>query len=198
MNEIEFWFSIGSTYTYLSITRILEIQKKYQVQFIWKPFSVRTIMKEMDNIPFPANKENKVNYMWRDIKRRANFYGFTANTPVTYPLSQFDLANQLAVLGLQEGWGIDYIQLTYRRWFQENMEPAIDPNLSEIFNILKLNPLTTLNKANSNEVIAEYENNTKIARQKKIFGSPTFITDNEVFWGDDRMEDSIKWLKKIQ
>ena len=61
MNEIEFWFSIGSTYTYLSVTRILEIQKKYQVQFIWKPFSVRTIMKEMDNVPFPANKENKVN-----------------------------------------------------------------------------------------------------------------------------------------
>ena len=73
MKNIEFWFSIGSTYTYLSVTRILYVEKKHQVKFSWKPFSVRKIMKEMDNIPFPPNKKNKVDYMWRDIERRAKF-----------------------------------------------------------------------------------------------------------------------------
>ena len=38
-------------------------------------------MKEMDNIPFPPNKKNKVDYMWRDIERRAKFYGFFAKVP---------------------------------------------------------------------------------------------------------------------
>ena len=67
MKDIDFYFSIGSTYTYLSVTRILDVEKKNQVKFNWKPFSVRMIMKEMNNIPFPKDKINKVNYMWRDI-----------------------------------------------------------------------------------------------------------------------------------
>ena len=60
MKNIGFWFSIGSTYTYLSVTRILDVEKKHQVKFNWKPFSVRKIMKEMDNIPFPLNKKNSI------------------------------------------------------------------------------------------------------------------------------------------
>ena len=89
MSEIDFYFSIGSTYTYLSVTRILDVEKQHQVKFNWKPFSVRAIMKEMNNIPFPKDKMNKVNYMWRDIERRAEGYGFSAKTPVPYPLTQF-------------------------------------------------------------------------------------------------------------
>ena len=60
MSDIDFYFSIGSTYTYLSVTRILDVEKKHQVKFNWKPFSVRAIMKEMNNIPFPKEKMNKV------------------------------------------------------------------------------------------------------------------------------------------
>ena len=135
---IDFYFSIGSTYTYLAVTRILDVEKKHHVQFNWKPFSVRAIMKEMNNIPFPKEKLNKVNYMWRDIERRAEGYGFFAKTPVPYPLSEFDLANQIAILGLDKGWGIDYVRLTYKRWFQEGKEPATEPNISEIFQELKI------------------------------------------------------------
>ena len=41
--------------------------------------------------------------MWRDVERRANFYGFNANVPAPYPLKEFDLANQVAILGKKEG-----------------------------------------------------------------------------------------------
>ena len=195
MKNIEFWFSIGSTYTYLSVTRILDVEENFQVKFIWKPFSVRKIMKEMDNVPFPPNKKNKVDYMWRDIERRAKFYGFFANVPVPYPLTEFDLANKIAILGLKEGWGIEYVRLTYKRWFQEGKEPAVEPNISEIFKLLNLDHEKTMNEANAEPINNMYEANTNLARQKKIFGSPTFIYEDENFWGDDRMEDSIKWAK---
>ena len=76
--------------------------------------------------------------MWRDIERRAEGYGFFAKTPVPYPLSEFDLANQVAILGLDKSWGIDYVRLTYKRWFQEGKEPATEPNISEICSELKL------------------------------------------------------------
>ena len=196
MNNIDFFFSIGSTYTYLSVTRILEIEKKEQIKFNWKPFSVRAIMKEMNNIPFPKDKLNKVNYMWRDIERRAEGYGFFAKTPVPYPLSEFDLANQIAILGLDKGWGVDYVRMTYKKWFQENKEPAIDPSITEICDELKINKDEILLEAKTELIEGKYLANTNSARNHKIFGSPSFVVGNEIFWGDDRMEDAINWAKK--
>jgi 2-hydroxychromene-2-carboxylate isomerase len=196
VKNIDFYFSIGSTYTYLTVTRILDLEKKHQIKFNWKPFSVRVIMKEMDNIPFPKDKINKVNYMWRDIERRAEGYGFFAKTPVPYPLSEFDLANQIAILGLDKGWGTDYIRLTYKKWFQEGKEPAIDPSISEICKELGLNKDEIISEARSEIFEKKYMSNTDSARKKKVFGSPSFIVENEIFWGDDRMEDAINWAKK--
>ena len=193
---IDFYFSIGSTYTYLAVTRILDVEKNHQVSFNWKPFSVRVIMKEMNNIPFPKDKLNKVNYMWRDIERRAEGYGFFAKTPVPYPLSEFDLANQIAILGMNEGWGVDYVYKTYQRWFQQGKEPATQPNLNEIFQELNLDADETLKKANDQEIKDKYLSNTEYAYKKGVFGSPTFVYDGkEVFWGDDRLEDCIKWIR---
>ena len=196
MSNIDFYFSIGSTYTYLTVTRILNVEKKHGVKFNWKPFSVRAIMKEMNNIPFPKDKKNKVDYMWRDIERRAEGYGFFAKTPVPYPLTEFDLANRLAILGMKEGWGIDYVRLTYKRWFQEGKEPATEPNISEIFKELEIDKEKVISNANSSDIENQYLKNTKSARENKVFGSPSFIVNNEIFWGDDRMEDAITWSKK--
>ena len=196
MSEIDFYFSIGSTYTYLSVTRILSVEKQHRVKFNWKPFSVRAIMKEMNNIPFPKDKMNKVNYMWRDIERRAEGYGFFAKTPVPYPLTEFDLANKLAILGLKEGWGTEYVRLTYKRWFQQGKEPATEPNLSEICKVLGIDKEKVIGNANSGKIEKEYLKNTDSARENKVFGSPSFIVNSEIFWGDDRMEDAIIWSKK--
>ena len=196
MKNIDFYFSIGSTYTYLSVTRILDMEKQHEVKFNWKPFSVRAIMKEMNNIPFPKDKINKVNYMWRDIERRAEGYGFFAKTPVPYPLSEFDLANQIAILGLSKNWGIDYVRLSYKKWFQEKKEPAISPSISEICKELGLNEDEIILNAKSKDIENEYKLNTETARKNKVFGSPTFIVEKEIFWGDDRMEDAIRWSKK--
>ena len=193
---IDFYFSIGSTYTYLAGTRILDVEKNHQVSFNWKPFSVRVIMKEMNNIPFPKDKLNKVNYMWRDIERRAEGYGFFAKTPVPYPLSEFDLANQIAILGLDKSWGVDYVKLTYKKWFQEGKEPAIEPSISEVCKELKLNKDEIISEAKTKLIEDKYLANTNSARENKIFGSPSFVVKNEIFWGDDRMEDAIKFFKK--
>ena len=56
--------------------------------FSWQPFSVRSIMCEMDNVPFPPSKQVKVDCMWRDIERRAKGYGFAAKVPAPYPLRE--------------------------------------------------------------------------------------------------------------
>tara|TARA_B100000575_G_scaffold159719_1_gene127612 strand:- start:177 stop:584 length:408 start_codon:yes stop_codon:yes gene_type:complete len=132
--------------------------------------------------------------MWRDIERRAKFYGFSAKVPAPYPLKEFDLANQIAILGMNEGWGVDYVTLTYKRWFQEGKEPATEPNLSEILNELNLNRDEVNKNANSEGIKSQYLRNTDNAYKQGVFGSPTFIYEGEVFWGDDRLEDCIKWI----
>ena len=195
MTEIDFWFSIGSTYTYLSVNRLADISKKENIKFNWHPFSVRKIMMDMDNIPFtPPSKKIKSDYMWRDIERRAKFYGFYANVPAPYPLKEFDLANQLAILGMNEGWGVKYVTLTYKKWFQQGKEPAIEPNLSEVLNELNLNKDEVIKNSNSANIKDQYLQNTENAYKAGVFGSPTFIYKGEVFWGDDRLEDCIKWI----
>ncbi len=198
MKEIEFWFSIGSTYTFLTVERILKVEEKNEVIFKWQPFSVRQIMIEMENVPFtPPPKKNKSDYMWRDIERRAKFYGFSAKVPAPYPLKEFDLANKIAVLGMDKEWGIPYVQKTYKRWFLQGLEPALEPNVSEILNELNLDPKETLDMANSEEINQKYLDQTDLAKKKKVFGSPSFIYQNELFWGDDRLEDCIKWINSV-
>ena len=197
MKKIEFWYSIGSTYTYLSTQRLPEIANKKNIEFEWCPFSVRSRMIEMENVPFMAEKKrDKIDYMWRDVQRRANFYGFDAKVPAPYPLKEFDLANKVAILGKDQGWIKEYTILTYKKWFLEHLEPGSEPNLSSTLREIGLDPDKIINLAQADEIEQKYLKNTEMAKNKGIFGSPSFTIENEVFWGDDRCEDAIKWLLK--
>ena len=197
MRKIEFWYSIGSTYTYLSTQRLPEIANQKNIEFEWRPFSVRSRMIEMENVPFMAEKKrDKIDYMWRDVQRRANFYGFDAKVPAPYPLKEFDLANKVAILGKDQGWIKEYTILTYKKWFLEHLEPGSEPNLSSTLREIGLDPDKIINLAQADEIEQKYLKNTEMAKNKGIFGSPSFIVENEVFWGDDRCEDAIKWLLK--
>ena len=66
MKPLEFWFSVGSTYSYLTVMRISDLAQAQGVTLDWRPFNVREIMVEMQNVPF-ATKPVKAAYMWRDI-----------------------------------------------------------------------------------------------------------------------------------
>ena len=70
---IKAWLSIGSTYTYLTALRLRSVVEGSGIKLEIRPISIRQIMKNMDNIPFPPSKKTKVDYMWRDIQRRAEF-----------------------------------------------------------------------------------------------------------------------------
>ena len=89
MKTIDFWFSIGSTYSYLTVMRLAGVERDTGVAFDWHPFSVRVIMREMNNLPF-ADKPAKSRYMWRDIARRARKYGLEARLaarPIRWSIS---------------------------------------------------------------------------------------------------------------
>src|SRR5574340_685907 len=117
---IDFWFSIGSMYTYLSVMRLPEIAQRTGASFRWRPFSVRDIMIEMDNRPL--SKPLKLAYMWRDLERRAATHGLPYKPQPTYPLKNFDLTNRIAIVGAEEEWCADYTRAAYRRWCVDHIE----------------------------------------------------------------------------
>jgi 2-hydroxychromene-2-carboxylate isomerase len=191
---IDFWISIGSTYSYLSVMRIDDVAKANGIKFRWRSFSVRAIMIEQNNIPF-RDKPVKMNYMWRDIARRAQMYDLPARLPAPYPLREFDLANKVAIVGEDTDWGKAYIQAAYRRWFQEAQEPGSEPNLSDSLSEVGQHPDAIIAQARSAQVERRYQQATLEAKSLGIFGSPTFVVNGEMFWGDDRLDDAIAWLR---
>jgi 2-hydroxychromene-2-carboxylate isomerase len=193
-DPIDFYFSIGSMYTFLTVMRIDRVEDTTDIRFVWRPFSVRAIMIEMDNRP--ASKPLKLAYMWRDLHRRAEMYGFAFEGEAPYPLRAFDLANQVAVVGAREGWCADYVRATYRRWFVEKQECGLEPNLSDSLREIGEDPTRVIALAQSDEIARAYAASTEEARRLGIFGAPSFVARGEVFWGDDRLEDAVTWQQR--
>ena len=194
MKPIDFWYSIGSTYTYLTVMRLSDYAKANGVTFNWCPFDVRAIMIEQKNIPF-TNKPVKSSYMWRDIERRANKYGLPGSLPAPYPLEELVFANQVALLGQREGWGQVYTVETYRLWFVEGLPAGCEPNISESIRRAGQDPERIIKEAQSEEIANALSSQTVLCRDIGVFGAPTFVVDEEVFWGDDRLEDAVSWRK---
>lgn len=194
MIKIDFWFSIGSTYSYLTVMRLGEVEETSGIKFGWRPFNVRHVMIEQNNIPF-KDKPIKSAYMWRDIERRAKRYGLTPKLPAPYPLPGLVLANQIAIVGDEDGWMEDCVRATYRRWFENGEAAGEEPNISASLTEIGCDPSKVLTAAQAQRTVADLETATEEAMSLGVFGSPTFAIGKELFWGDDRLDDAINWAK---
>ena len=192
MSQIDFWYSIGSTYSYLTVMRLPEVEKACGIEFRWRPFNVRHVMIAQNNIPF-KDKPVKTAYMWRDIERRAERYGLAPQIPAPYPIPGLVLANQIAALGAEEGWVADYTRATYRRWFEGGEPAGEEPNISESLKEIGRDPGQVLSAAQSKRIVDALATATNEAMELGVFGSPTFGIDGEVFWGDDHLDDALLW-----
>ena len=190
--EIKAYLSIGSTYTYLTALRLRSIVENHGASFDFRPFSVRAIMREMNNIPFPPEKEAKVAYMWRDIERRASGYGLPApKVPAPYPLQHFDRANHVGIVANQQGWYLDYFEAAYRAWFVAGIEAGSEESIAKVYKQLGKSESAVTDAASKPEIQEIYEKNTAEAKAAGVFGAPSFVVGTEVFWGDDRLEDAL-------
>jgi|SRR5690242_6078247 len=194
---IDFWFSIGSTYSYLSVMRIDVVARQSGVAVRWRPFDVRAIMVEMNNIPF-STKPVKARYMWRDLERRAAMYAIPWAGIPPYPIKTLALPNRIALVGASEGWCAEYVKATYRRWFLDGQDASTEPNVSQSLKDIGQEPARILALANSAETNAALDRETDAARALGIFGAPTFASGKEIFWGDDRLEDAVEWQRHAQ
>src|SRR5512145_1644026 len=109
---LDFFFFIGSTYTYLAVNRVEALARREGVALRWRPFNVRAIMIEQNNRPF-VGKPVKMQYMWRDVERRAQRHGIAFRSIPDYPVDPDGLANRIATIAAEEGWCPAYVKATY-------------------------------------------------------------------------------------
>ena len=100
---MDFFFSYGSTYTYLSVMRLEKLSEKTGVTVRWRPFHLRTITTEQNNRPF-VGKPVKMKYMWRDLERRAGQHGIPFNGIPPYPVDSEGIAHRVGTVASMEGW----------------------------------------------------------------------------------------------
>ncbi len=192
--QVEFFYFIGSTYSYLSVTRAEAVGARAGIELVWRPFSVRTLMREQHNVPFATNPV-KTKYMWRDLERRAARFSVPFNGIPPYPIDPNETANHVATLAAREGWCKEFTQSAYRTWFLEKQDPGTSESLRSILKSLGRDADDCLSRAGEDKTKQEYLASTERARRLGLFGSPTFVVGEEIFWGDDRLDDAFAWCK---
>ena len=197
-NNLTFWISIGSTYTYLTALRLSKFIRDNDFDISFKIINIRWIMKKMDNVPFPPSKPSKVNYMWKDIQRRAEIYQIPIpKIPAPYPLKYFDEANLYALTALEEGWFVQYLENTYRYWFLEELPAGSNENIKLVCSINNIDFQSFKEKSSRNKVLNKYKQNTQLAYEFGVFGVPSFSVNENLFWGDDRLNDIVHLKKEL-
>jgi len=195
MKTLEFWFEFGSTYSYLSAMRIDALAGTYGISTKWMPFLLGPIFKSFGwrTSPFEIYKQ-KGDYMWRDVERRASRFGLPfrrldKGAVQVFPQNSL-LAARIAIVGLRTDWGRDFCRGVYHAQFAEGRNIA-DPDL--LFELARRSGAKSeeLGAAVSDENKAVLRAQTKQAMSLGIFGAPSFVFGEELFWGDDRLEDAL-------
>jgi 2-hydroxychromene-2-carboxylate isomerase len=194
MPRIEFWYELASTYSYPAAMRIDALAQAAGVEVRWRPFLLGPIFKEQGWSTSPFNLQPaKGRYMWRDLERICADLDLPLRRPDPFPQNSL-LAARIATAGREAGWVREFAKAVYRAEFGEGRDIADRAVLSDILAALGLEGAQVLAQAETPEVKAELRAATEEAQATGIFGAPTLRTaDGELFWGNDRLPDAIRW-----
>jgi 2-hydroxychromene-2-carboxylate isomerase len=187
---LDFFFFYGSIHTYLSAMRITALAAPGAIAIRWRPFNLRAILIEQNNTSFARNPV-RLAYNWRDIARRAARMGIAFAGPAPYPADPDLLALRVGTVAAAEGWCADYTRATFAAWFLDKRVAGAPESVAHVLAGLGRPAAEILARAAAPDIAERLATETDAARALGIFGSPTFAVGNEIFWGDDRIEDAI-------
>lgn len=192
--RLSFWFEFASTYSYLSAMRIEGLAERAGVELVWRPFLLGPIFASQGWTTSPFNLyPAKGAYMVRDIDRICGPRGLPFGMPKVFPANGLKAA-RVALVGVQEGWVAAFTRAVYLAQFGEQLDIADVAVLKKVLESLGQDAETVLRKADDETIKEQLKFNTKAAQSLGIFGAPSFTTeDDELFWGDDRLEQAVSW-----
>lgn len=191
--KIEFWYEFASSYSYLSVMRIEALAEKAGVEVVWRPFLLGPVFLAMGWNDSPFNiYPPKGRYMWRDLARLADKYGLPFRMPSRFPRNGM-LAARVALLGVEPGWVAAFSRAVMLGNFAEDREIGESGVIAEMLGDLGLPAQELLAVAVSEDNKLALRRQTERASAEGLFGAPSFRVGEELFWGNDRLEDALAW-----
>ncbi len=194
--RLEIWFEFASTYSHVAAQRIEAEAERARVEVVWRVFLLGPIFQKQGWNDSPFNLyPAKGAYMWRDMERLCAKHAIPFRKPSRFPRNGL-LAARVALAAEDEPWIGRFVRAVYLGNFAEDADIA-DPK--RVRGWLESagcpKPDSLLERAGSGEIKDRLRARTDDAIARGIFGAPTFVVGDEIFWGNDRMEDALAWLR---
>lgn len=194
--KIEFWYEFASSYSYLAVMRIEALAADAGVAVEWKPFLLGPVFLAMGWNDSPFNiYPPKGRYMWRDLARLADKYGLPFRVPSRFPRNGL-LAARIALLGGEQGWVAEFSRRVMLANFAEDREIGEPEVIGAILAELGLPVDELLAAAVTEDNKRALRRQTERAAELGMFGAPSFRVGDELFWGNDRLEDALAWARR--
>ena len=183
--EIHFYYDFSSPYTYIAHKRIKKIEKNKNINFLYKPMLLGGLHK-LAGITANAFIGHKNEFMIQDCemiskKLRINFH-FNDKFPIN------SLYLMRGTLVLEDKILKEYIDTFFESYWQFNLDLS-DRNIFEKkLNEIGINVDKFFQDIEKKEVKEKLKLFTNEAFSKKIFGAPTFLYNNKIYWGQDRLD----------
>lgn len=195
MAAIEFWFDFASTYSYPAAARIESLARDNGISVVWKSFLLGPIFQRQGWNDSPFNLyPTQGCYMWRDLERICADLGIPLRRPSAFPRNSV-LAARVACCFASEPWLPEFV----RQVFYANFVDDQDISNREVIEA-RLNRVGVAGAAKIEQALMPESKNRLRAQTERavaigVFGAPTFVVGQEIFWGNDRLERAMAWCE---
>jgi len=195
--KIEYYYSLASPFAYLGSLKFQSLANSYQAEIIEKPCDlVGGIFSKTGGIPVPLRSSQRQKYRLDEIKRWSEFLNIKINIkPKFFPPKDPHLPAKFTIAANLLGTKVIFGHELLKQLWSEEKDISDEINIEIISNNFKIDFKELSLLAKSEKVSKIYTNNTDEAVEKNVFGAPTYIFNNELFWGQDRLEFLERALK---
>ncbi|NVN85363.1 MAG: 2-hydroxychromene-2-carboxylate isomerase [Rhodopseudomonas sp.] len=194
--QIDYYFSFQSPWAYIGHKPLREVVSTYGLKINYKPVLLLELFSETGGLPLAKRHPVRQRYRmvelqrWRD-KRGLNFH----LKPKHWPFNA-RLADGLVIAAIEAGHDPDpYLQLAYPAVWELELDLADPAVLTQLADQAGLPGRELVERTASDAIGTAYEQNRHDAMAADVFGSPAYVLDGEVFWGQDRIDllaDALK------
>ena len=186
IKPFEFYFDFASPYTFIAHKEIRKIEKENFVKMKYMPILVGGLLK-LSGIKANADIPIKAKYMIKDCKLWAEKYKITFKFNNYFPINTLNLM-RCVLVAEKKDIAPNFIDKVFDVIWKDGLNLNDNIIVEKLLKNLDLNPKTFLMEAVNPVIKDELKRRTDEAYNKGIFGTPSFIVNNKMFWGQDRLE----------
>ena len=188
--KIKYYYSVASPFSYLAIDRFINLINKKNIEVEELPFDlVGQVFPNTGGVPVPKRHPSRLKYRLVEIERIGKKYGVEINTqPKFFPPSDPHLPARFTIAAIELGNKLTFGKECLKYLWAKEKDISDLKILEEICNNLQLSFSEIEELANSEKVKKIYSSNSDNAIKEDVFGAPTYIYNDELYWGQDRLE----------